>query len=177
MNYIVVAAAFVVVLISGVSGWLIRGVQADRDIAVLKSQHDEQVSQAAQKYAEALGEVRKLEAARVETVKKEAQDANKLADAARVSAGRADDVARRLREHIPRLVSAAGPTSSDPAAPEGSSTVEGAGLVLTRLFDRSDAQLRSCAAALDQSIIAGRTCERLYDALSPPSNLPPTTVD
>lgn len=162
-----VIAVLVVIALSAAGGWAMRNVSAERDLAKLTADHNKQATIAADKYISAVSAIRAKEAERTATVVKEANESRALAENARRSAVRADLAARRLREHIARLVPAATAAGSDTAITDGGPPTEGAGLVLTRLFDRSDAQLRSCAAALDLSIIAGKTCERLYDSLSP----------
>lgn len=54
----------------------------------------------------------------------------------------------------------------DPAVAESSAPAAGPGLVLADVFSRSGERLRSCAAALDESRIAGALCERAYDAVA-----------
>ncbi len=119
-----------------------------------------QAMDARQREAQARAEERRFNL----RIRETADAANLQADAARRSAGAVSAERDRLRDAY-LAAFAGGAASPAPAAP-GGPPASGSGLVLTRLFDGADTLLRSCAAALDQSRIAGLACERSYDSLT-----------
>lgn len=97
-------------------------------------------------------------------IRETADAANLQADAARRSAGAVSAERDRLRDAY--LAAFAGGAATHPATAPGSTPATGPGLVFAGLFDRGADLIQSCAAALDQSRIAGLACERSYDSLT-----------
>lgn len=131
---------------------------ADLRESVLKAK------EARQEQAEAQHEIERL---RTRAIAKETDRAFSQADQARRDRDRlaAAVAAERLR-HAARVP--AGEDRRDPTAAESRPPTAGAGLVLTDLLSGTGERLRSCAAALDESRIAGQFCERAYDAIAGP---------
>lgn len=145
-----------------------RGLAADAEVAAVRAQHADaaarQSQDAQRREAAARAEERRTTLRVMET----ADAAHLQAADARRSAAAVARERDRLRGAYVELASrpSAGPDAA-PVAP-GGPPASGPGLVLTRLFDGADSLLRSCAAALDQSRVAGLACERSYDAVMAP---------
>ena len=120
-----------------------------------------QAMDARQREAQARAEERRFNL----RIRETADAANLQADAARRSAGAVSAERDRLRDAYLNAFTASR-TGPDSAAAPGSAPAAGAGLVLAGLFDRGADLIQSCAAALDQSRIAGLACERSYDSLT-----------
>lgn len=151
-------------------GYHLRDLQAAADMAEVQADQAHRQRLASDAHASALRVALQRGAERTEALEKEAHEARTRAEAARRAAAVSADAARKLREHFPRLIAAvaADARGLDPAAAVGSEATTGPGLVLSNLLGGMDARGRECAAALDQSRIAGQACERSYDALRKP---------
>lgn len=132
-------------------------VLADLRESVLKAK------EARQEQAEAQ---REIERQRTRAISKGVDDAFTQVEQAR----RDRDRAARLAADLERLRQQPGVHTggdrADPPVTQGSAAASGAGLVFTDVFGGFGERLRSCAAALDESLIAGRLCERAYDAVA-----------
>lgn len=156
----------VCLLLGLATGWGGRALVADAEIARLASKHADAVAQQSQDAQQREAKARTEERRVTRNVMEAADAANlKAADARRSAAAVAGERDRLRDAYIDVATRAGGPTEATPVA-AGGPPATGAGLVLTRLFDGADALLRSCSAALDQSRVAGLTCERAYDAIA-----------
>ncbi|EKT4478789.1 DUF2514 domain-containing protein [Pseudomonas putida] len=120
--------------------------------------------------AEAIGErnARQEEQRRAtaqEEARAYAQEERTIADD---GAADADAAGQRLRDESSKLAATVSCTGTDTAAIARGQAATRAAMVLSDLLSRSVATNRELAADLDQARIAGRQCEREYDALSPP---------
>lgn len=162
------AAIFALVcLLAGLAtGWGGRALVADAEVARLTAEHASAVATQAQDAQQREAKARAEERRTTFRVMETADAANLKAADARRSAAAVADERDRLRDAFVGLAShpSAGPEAAPTAA--GSSPATGSGLVLARLFDRGTELLQGCAAALDQSRIAGLACERSYDSLT-----------
>lgn len=158
--------AIVCLLAGAAMGWGSRALVADAEVARLTAEHATAMAAQAQDAKTRETKARAEERRMTLRVWENADAAALQAADARRSAAAVADERDRLRNAYVELASrpSAGPEAS-PAASGGSSAA-GAGLVFARLFDRGAELLQSCAAALDQSRIAGLACERSYDSLT-----------
>lgn len=92
-----------------------------------------------------------------------AHEERTIADA---GAADADAAVQRLRSDASQLAAAVSCPGTDTAAVARGETATRAAMVLSDLLSRSIATNRELAADLDQARIAGRQCEREYDALT-----------
>ncbi|MCF1370338.1 DUF2514 domain-containing protein [Burkholderia cenocepacia] len=91
-----------------------------------------------------------------------AENAAKQREQARAAADAADAAANSLRKQVAELVARA----RDPAAPAGGAATGGTLDLLADLFGRTDEAAGEFARIADERGIAGRQCERDYDALT-----------
>lgn len=152
----------------GFGGGLSLGrMQGDQKISKLQSAYTIEKANAAVQSQRAERAARDEEQRQVTKFAELANAAHKQANDARTDAQRADHAASELRRAyliVASTISKGGSSTNSPAT-SGSPTTSGTGLVLSNLFSRGDQILRQCAAALDQSRVAGQTCERSYDSL------------
>lgn len=92
---------------------------------------------------------------------------------ANAGAADADAAGQRLRSESTQFVAAVSCAGTDTAAVARGETATRAAMVLSDLLSRSVATNRELAADLDQARVAGRQCEREYDALTPPHEFLP----
>ena len=116
-------------------------------------------------------EVNREEEARREAAKQQEIDhAQKQSRLALAAAARADRAADGLRGQLATFVAAArsrAAAAAYPDAPDRGETAAAPVVVLADLLRRADARAGELAAAIDASHVAGSTCERSYDALTP----------
>ncbi|HEN8705664.1 TPA: DUF2514 domain-containing protein [Pseudomonas putida] len=93
-----------------------------------------------------------------------------IADAGAVDA---DAAGQRLRSESSQFAVAVSCAGTDTAAVTRGETATRAAMVLSDLLARADARAGELAKAYDQARIAGRQCEREYDALTPPHEFLP----
>lgn len=113
---------------------------------------------------EAGNTARQEEQRRQSAVNKEASDAREQNKVAVVDAGTADAAGERLHVEADKFAAAA---CGDPGAAKRGASATRAAMVLSELFQRADKRAGEMAAAYDRARIAGLTCERSYDSLSP----------
>ena len=94
-----------------------------------------------------------------------AHEERTIADA---GAAGADAAGQRLRSDATQLAATVSCPGTDTAAIARGQAATRAAMVLSDLRDRADARAGELATALDRARIAGRQCEREYDALMPP---------
>lgn len=148
------------------SGWKLRDLSADAELAEVKAYHAQRESAWERASRESTDLQRQIETARRKVADKEIQDAQH--DAA-LDARRAADlrvVADQLRAHVARLTSTASEGGGDPPAAGGSPPATGPDLVLADLYRSVDDEAQELAAAFDRSRRAGLTCERIYTSLN-----------
>ncbi len=157
--------AFVVAALSLLGGFGIGAKWTGHELLRLKAAHAEAL--ASQARDAQMREVReRAEERRFNLrIRETADAANLQAEDARRSAAAVASERDRLRDAYLDAFTASR-TGPDSAAAPGSAPAAGAGLVLAGLFDRGADLIQSCAAALDQSRIAGLACERSYDSLT-----------
>jgi len=100
-----------------------------------------------------------------EEARAHAQEERTIADA---GAAGADVAGQRLRDEAGKLAATVSCAGTDTAAIARGHAATRAAMVLSDLRDRADARAGELATALDRARIAGRQCEREYDALMPP---------
>ena len=101
-----------------------------------------------------------------EEARAHAQEERTIADA---GAADADAAGQRLRSDATQLAATVSCTGTDTAAIARGQAATRAAMVLSDLLSRSVATNRELAQAYDRARIAGRQCEREYDALTSPS--------
>ncbi|WP_201216022.1 DUF2514 domain-containing protein [Pseudomonas sp. S32] len=100
-----------------------------------------------------------------EEARAHAHEQHQVADA---GAAGADAAGQRLQHDADQFAAAVSCPGPDTAAVARSQTATRAAMVLSDLLSRSVATNRELAKNLDQARIAGRQCEREYDALIAP---------
>lgn len=162
------------------NGWVLSGVLAlllishwaayehGRSVELAKAGQQSAKRDSGDRLAEVIGErAARAEEHRSADAQHEARvkghEERKVADA---GASDADAAGQRLRSDAAQLVSTVGCPGTDTAAVARGETATRAAMVLSDLLSRSVATNRELAADLDQARIAGRQCEREYDALT-----------
>lgn len=166
LTLIVGAAAMAMGLAGGLG---IGRLHATQQVNKIVAAHALEQAQAARTAQQAEQAARAEEQRRVRALTEASDVAHDQAAQARADAVRAERAAVQLRRAY-LIVAAAltdGRAAADPTVAGASAPAAGPGLVLSDLLGRGDRLLRQCAAALDQSRIAGLACERAYDALTP----------
>jgi hypothetical protein len=148
---LVLFAALAAVLVA--AGWIPRGWIAEREIAELRESQ-------ARAQAQAIQAAREEEKRRAQAIQEVADEARERSAELARDAAAADDVSRRLRDHIFRLVAA---DAGSPAPSLGGPPTGGAGLVFAQLLVRADDRAGELAAFADAAHAAGLACQRAYD--------------
>ncbi|MCZ9636896.1 DUF2514 domain-containing protein [Pseudomonas putida] len=99
-----------------------------------------------------------------EEARAHAQEERTIAD---VGAAGADAVGQRLRDEGAKLAATVSCPGTDTAAVARGQAATRAAMVLSDLLTRADARAGELAKAYDRARIAGQTCEREYDAMTP----------
>jgi len=165
------ALALLVALVAGYKAWEshIEARGFERGRAEVQAAWDKENAQRT-RHALVLSESNRTEEARREAEKvKSAHDAQNLLARARADAAGADRAAGSLRGQLAVYVAdararGAAPNSQPVAGGAPASDATG---VLADLFQRADTRAGVLAKALDAAFIAGRTCEREHDTLTP----------
>lgn len=160
-------------VLGALGGGTLRGLRADRDMAALAKRHAEAVAVAAQDAQRRESETRTRERRVAFNIMEKADAANLKAAELRTAADRSRRAQRELLDAYTAVAAALGRAGDGTAAASPGSPATAAGLVLADVFGWCSARLQSCAAALDESWIAGRLCEQSYDAVTPPANSTP----
>lgn len=160
--YVPIVAMLIGLFVGGAGTKIVMSAQ----LSSLKAEHARERALQADQAKTAEHKARADERRTALRIMETADAANLQAADARRSAAAAAGERDRLRDAYVELASRTGGAAAPTSAAPGGSPASGSGLVLTRLFDGADALLRSCAAALDQSRIAGLACERSYDSLT-----------
>ena len=163
--YLTVGVAAVSIVVGFGSGWKLRDLSADAELAEVQAYHAKRESAWEKAARESTDLQRQIEQRRLQAATKEADDARH--DAA-LDAKRATDLAaanRGLLDHVARLAAYADRPRSNPAPATGSTPAAGPGLVLANLYRSADEEARELAASYDAARRAGVTCERVYESL------------
>lgn len=146
---------------------VVTGVQTARLAAAQRTLYDlrESILKARELRQEQNEIQREIERARSAAIAKAQDRAHEQLAQVQSDRQRLAAAVQRLRDAA-RPVPATGESRGDPAVAEGGAAATGPGLVFADVFSRSGERLRSCAAALDESRIAGQLCERAYDAVT-----------
>lgn len=161
----VVLVALSALLIGAVGGWKVQGWRMSGQVQQLRA------DQAKEREGQATALAAASETARAEEQRRTAEQrgianaAAKERDQAQADARIAGAVAEQLRERVAQLASVAR-TACDPATSGGGSAAGDPLDVLTDVLGRADARAGELAEFADRARIAGRACERAYDALS-----------
>ncbi|MBF8692509.1 DUF2514 domain-containing protein [Pseudomonas fulva] len=120
--------------------------------------------------AEVIGErgARQQEHQRAQAQEEARAHAREQHQVAEAGAAGADAAGQRLQHDAAKLAATVSCPGADPAAVARGQTATRAAMVLSDLLSRSVATNRELAKNLDEARIAGRQCEREYDALIAP---------
>ncbi|NMZ20759.1 DUF2514 domain-containing protein [Pseudomonas rhodesiae] len=147
----------IVLLMAGAAGvtWQAQDWRLGKKLAVMGEAQALAISEA--------GRVaREEEQRRQSAVNKEARDAREQIKAATVDAGTADAAGDRLHVEAGKFAATA---CGNPGAAERGASATRAAMVLSDLFQRADKRAGELAAAYDRARIAGKACERSYQAI------------
>lgn len=158
-----VAFAFGVLSGSSVVHW-----RAGAHLAETKAEHAAQLAAAHQDAQMRESEARVTERRRAFNIMEKADAANLIAAKQRAAADRARAAVGELRSAYTTVAAALGRAAEDTPAATGSPPASGAGVVLADVFSWCGTRLQSCAAALDESRLAGQLCEQSYDIVALP---------
>jgi hypothetical protein len=108
---------------------------------------------------------------RTAAVQKEANEAENARLVAESNAAAAADAGQRMRGQLAALTARLRSATSGPAAPAAGPGVEGSDALdlLAGMLTRHSQELVDVGKYADRLRIAGQTCERSYDALTPPA--------
>jgi hypothetical protein len=159
------AATLAGAVIAGISAWVVQGWRGDASLAA------EVAARALERDAQTQATITAVEAARDEGRRRIAALENTRDDAKKQAAAAAADAAgaRAERDGMRARANALARTAAgrDPAlaagSPAGAVAVDLLAYMLGRAIDRAEA----LAGVADRARIAGLTCERAYDGLSP----------
>jgi hypothetical protein len=143
--------------------------RADRrgyERAVAQCNADKAVMQ--QQAASAAAAFRAESDRRVAAQREALDEHQRLATLAAADAAAAVDAAERLRRRAAALAARGCGAAGDPAAAGASAPSAAPGVVLADVLGRCVTRVRELAADADAARAAGETCERAYDALTPP---------
>ncbi|MGE0349801.1 DUF2514 family protein [Hydrogenophaga sp.] len=104
---------------------------------------------------------------RTAAVQKEVEDARKKTHALEAARAGAADAGRRLRDELAAARARTCPKPGNTPAPSGGPTAEATERVLADVQRRLDEAEERVAAYASAAALAGQTCERSYDALTP----------
>ena len=153
---ILVAIMLSVVIASG-GTWQVQDWRYGEQLAKIERNH-------AVALKDAGDAARKEEQRRQAAVNKEASNAREQNKAAAVDAGTADAAGDRLHVEASQFAATA---CGDPGAAQRGASATRAAMVLSDLLQRADKRAGELAVAYDRARIAGLTCERSYQSLSP----------
>tara|TARA_R110002049_G_scaffold83938_11_gene213704 strand:- start:1972 stop:2520 length:549 start_codon:yes stop_codon:yes gene_type:complete len=134
--------------------------------AKTQKQHEQMVAAAARATADAVMLARVEERRRYAELQGIADETAQALTRARADGAAAVAVSQRLRERITALVSATGRCAGDSAAAEPGTATRTTGDLLADVQRRLDQATDEVARHADDARIAGRACERSYNALS-----------
>jgi hypothetical protein len=113
----------------------------------------------------AIQAVRKEEGRRIAALQGVIDESKKDLEGARAAAAAASDAGGRLRNELAAIRRRG--LGTNPAAARGGSPADAAGDLLERVQRGLDGAAESIARHADESRVAGKACERAYDALTP----------
>lgn len=147
-------------------GWYVGSRAYSAGKAAVQSQWDAETAALAEAARQAEQAERAKEQRRAAAQKEAVDDATKRATQAETARVAADAAAERLRQRAAALAARCDRPGADPGAAAASAPAIGPGAVLADMLGRLDAAGRQLAAVADERGIAGRACERAYEALT-----------
>ena len=151
---------------SAAGGWQARGVVAARDLAVVISQHTQQIAAMAEAALQAQQAAR-IEEARRAARHQEITDAAILQAEARLAdARRAAATADRLRRAAQAFATSHRGAASDSAPAGQCQAADAAAIVLADLLADVEQRGREMARIADERGAAGAACQRAYESLT-----------
>lgn len=149
------------------AGYMVRGHQADAEIAKIVARYEGEKRAAAEKFAKDVEKVRKEERDTQRLIQ-EAQNAEvKKREAAEAARRRADVNARSLRDDLQATRAELDALKNDPFAPPRCQAAAAAGAMCADLLGRCSDRRRELAEFAESSARAGELCVRSYEALTP----------
>lgn len=137
------------------SGWLVRDIRADREMALKEKDHAVAMQQAER--AERDRETRRI----LLTDKVVSAERSRAV----VAQGRHADL-RRVADRVREQVDTTAREAGEPAATTSrGETIAGPGMVLAQLYRSVDQEAIELGIALDEARSRGLACERIYDAM------------
>lgn len=161
---VLAAAALAAVLFA--AGWVANGWRKDAALASVE------MERARERRDQALAQVNAVDRARLEEQRRTAaqteiaNEAIQQAEAARADARAADTARRELLARAAALANASRRPGDSGAAGSGAAATDPIHL-LADVLGRADARAGELAQFADAAHVAGKTCERSYDALTP----------
>lgn len=148
-------------------GWMARGHKADADINALVAQHAKERTERATQHAQRVEQVRKEERDTQRLIQ-EAQDAEvKKRMAAEAARRRADTAAVGLHDELQATRAELAALQNDPATAPSCKAAAEAGAMCTVLLGRCNDRRTELADFAESSARAGELCVRAYEALTP----------
>lgn len=144
------------VVVGSIGAWHQRGVQADRDLLALRGTFDKAVI-AAQDDARA--EERRLQTTTNQIAQEARKDVQQIDEAAGVVSAVTDGL-----QHAANVYASA--VTCDPGVARRGEAATKSAMVLSDMLGQCAAETKRMAESADRSYLAGRTCERIGDALS-----------
>jgi hypothetical protein len=146
-----------------------RLVVEQRAHADARTQHAEQRTEWERLTRVAVEAARTEEQRRTDAVQKEANEADRLRLVAESNAAAADDAGQRMRGQLAALTARLRSATNNSPAPVAGPGVEGSDALdlLAGMLSRHSQELVEVGSYADRLRVAGQTCERAYDALTP----------
>jgi len=166
-----IACALALLMAYGGGRWQ----QSRADAAAYQAKTTAAALDAARVQVKAVDDARIEEQRRTTAQTEIANAATKEMVGARADAATANDAAGRLRQRVNELLAAAR-APKDPTTPSAGEAAGDAANLLSDLFLESVERNRRLAETADAARIAGKACERAYDALMPKVSAPPASV-
>lgn len=136
-----------------------------------RTQYAEQRTDWERETREAVDAARTEEQRRTAAVQKEANEADRLRLVAESNAAAAADAGQRMRGQLAALTARLRSATNNSTAPVAGPGVEGSDALdlLAGMLSRHSQELVDVGSYADRLRVAGQTCERAYDALTPPA--------
>ena len=157
-------AQLALVLAGLLLGWLLQGWRLGMDVAEARQSLAEYQAGAATRAAEAEAAARAEEQRRQREIEEVLDEARGLVERASADARIADDRAGGLQREVARLRAGRAATCSAISAQRGEAAGDALGMLADVLIEMERAG-RELAAEADRRGVAGRACERSYEAL------------
>lgn len=158
------AAVLALAAIAATQTW--RLTQVRDELQDLQVQVERERAQAAQAAADAQSKARAEEQRRAQALQEVERDAAIRIERARVDAASARSAADGLRVRAAALAASCGGPAAGTAPAHSSSSAADAGRLLADMLDRVARHAVEIAAVADERAAAGAACERAYDSLT-----------